>query len=69
MTKPCSAGDLLKAIEAALVQYDLQMAERVLLEQTLKGSVKALTEVLSLASPEAFGRATRIRNLVVALSE
>lgn len=69
MTKPCSAGDLLKAIEAALVQYDLQMAEKVLLEQTLKGSILALTEVLSLASPEAFGRATRIRNLVVALSE
>ncbi len=69
MTKPCSAGNLLSAIEAAMVQYELQMAEKVLLEQTLKGSIQALTDVLSLASPEAFGRATRIRNLVVALSE
>ena len=69
MTKPCSAGDLLVAIEAALVQYDLQMAEKILLEQTLKGSISALIEVLALASPEAFGRATRIRTLVTSLAE
>lgn len=69
MTKPCSAGDLLAAIEAAVVQYDLQMTEKVLLEQTLKGSITALIEVLSLASPEAFGRATRICNLVTGLAD
>jgi len=68
MTKPCSAGDLLAGIEAALVQHELQMAEKVLLEQTLKGSITALTEVLSLACPEAFGRGTRICSLAATLA-
>ena len=68
LAKPCSAGDLLQAIEAGVAQYRLQTAEQVLLEQTLKGSITALTEVLSLASPEAFGRAQRISTLVTALA-
>ena len=36
-------------------------AERELLSKTLSGSVKMLTDVLSLVSPTAFGRASRIR--------
>lgn len=68
LAKPCSAGDLMQAIEAGVAQYRLQTAEQVLLEQTLKGSITALTEVLSLASPEAFGRAQRISTLVTALA-
>ena len=39
----------------------LIVAERDLLEQTLHGSVKALTDVLSLASPAAFGRGARLK--------
>lgn len=69
LAKPCSAGDLLSAIEAALVQYDLQTAEKVLLEQTLRGSITALTEILSLASPEAFGRASRLAGVAVGLAQ
>jgi len=68
MTKPCSAGDLLAGIEAALAQYALQVAEKVLLEKTLKGSITALIEILSLACPEAFGRATRICSLAAGLA-
>ena len=68
MTKPCSAGDLLAGIEAALAQHALQSAEKVLLEQTLKGSISALIEVLSLASPEGFGRAKRIATLATGLA-
>jgi len=61
--KPCSAAVLLGAINDAVRQNELLTAEKVLLEQTLKGCIMALTEILSLASPEAFGRATRIRQL------
>jgi DNA-binding NtrC family response regulator len=57
LTKPCNAQTLLAAIAAAAEQYRLLTAERELLEKTLRGSIKALTEVLSLANPLIFGRA------------
>lgn len=61
LLKPCP-GELLRAqLKAALRQHELVIGEKVLLEQTLRGAVQALTEVLSLAMPEAFGKATRIR--------
>ncbi len=65
LTKPCQAADLVGAIEAGLDQYRLKRAERELLEETLKGAVTVLTQVLSLAYPRAFGRSARIRHLVV----
>ena len=37
-------------------------AEKELLENTLKGSIEALAEVLALVSPLAFGRVKRLRN-------
>lgn len=63
LTKPCEAQELLGACVAALGQHRLQSAERVLLEETLRGSVDALAEVLALASPAAFGRAGRVKEL------
>jgi len=64
LTKPCEPEQLFRACVAALAQHRLITAERVLLEQTLRGSVNALVEMLSLASPAAFGRAGRVRGLV-----
>jgi response regulator RpfG family c-di-GMP phosphodiesterase len=49
-------------------QHRLILAERELLQQTLRGSIKALTDVLGLASPLAFGRATRLRQSVASLA-
>ena len=43
---------------------ELEKEERELLEKTLKGSVKVLTEILSLTNPSAFGRASRLRSYV-----
>src|SRR4030065_270513 len=40
-----------KTLEAGLAQHRLITAERELLSKTLSGSVKMLTEVLSLVSP------------------
>ena len=65
MTKPCPPKMLAKVLEAGLVQYRLIMAERDLLTKTLSGSIKMLTEVLSLASPMAFGRASRVRGMEI----
>jgi len=60
MTKPCEQQDLLKALSDGVRQYQLLTAERELLEKTLRGSVKVLSEILHLLNPEAFGRASRI---------
>jgi CheY-like chemotaxis protein len=64
LTKPCPPPRLLAAVEAAVEQHRLLGAERVLLEQTLHGSIKALTDVLALVDPVSFGRASRIKSLV-----
>jgi response regulator RpfG family c-di-GMP phosphodiesterase len=64
LTKPCSKETLAKTLTAALVQYRLVTAEKELLEQTLRGSIQVLTEVLSLVNPAAFSRAVRIRKYV-----
>jgi hypothetical protein len=67
ITKPCSRVVLALTLKGAVEQHRLITAERVLLEQTLRGSIKALTDVLGLASPMAFGRATRLRHSVSGL--
>lgn len=64
LTKPCGKEVLAKALTTGLVQYRLITAEKDLLEKTLMGSIKVLTDVLSAASPEAFGRSMRIAHLV-----
>ena len=61
LTKPCSTEALLSAVNAGLEQNRLVLAERQLLEQTLSGAVKMLTEVLEIANPAAFSRASRIQ--------
>ena len=69
LTKPCPTGMLVKSLMACVEQHRLVTAERVLLEQTLRGSVKALTEVLALANPAAFGRATRVTRSVLEMMD
>jgi len=64
LTKPCATDVLVTALSAGIAQYRLITAERELLEETLRGSIKILSEVLSLLNPEAFGRATRITRYV-----
>jgi CheY-like chemotaxis protein len=55
LNKPCSAEMLALVLDAAVRQYRLVVAERELLEKTLSGSVKILTEILSLQDPRTFG--------------
>jgi response regulator RpfG family c-di-GMP phosphodiesterase len=63
LTKPCDSDELMRACAGALAQHRLQTAERELLEETLRGSVNALAEVLALANPAAFGRGGRVKAL------
>ncbi len=63
-TKPCPVDIMVNTLWSAVEQYRLINAERELLEKTLLGSVKVLTDILSLVNPIAFGRASRVRNYV-----
>lgn len=60
LTKPCERTVLTAAIQAAVVQHRLVSAEKELLENTLMGSIKVLTDVLAAISPQALGRSMRI---------
>lgn len=62
LTKPCAPDHLLTTLQAGVEQHRLITAERVLLQKTLLGCVKALVDVLALSNPMALGRAVRIRN-------
>jgi hypothetical protein len=64
LTKPCEPETLTGAITDGIKQYHLIQGEKELLEQTLIGSIKVLTDVLAAASPEAFGRSMRIGHYV-----
>jgi response regulator RpfG family c-di-GMP phosphodiesterase len=61
LTKPCPADSLDMALGNAMKQYRLIMAEKELLEHTLNGAVKVLSDVLSMLDPHSFGRAERLR--------
>jgi len=64
LSKPCDQKTFKACLEAALEQYRLRQAEQVLLEQTVRGSIEVLADVLALSNPEAFGRASRVRSIV-----
>jgi hypothetical protein len=52
------------ALRDSVRQHTLVIAERELLEQTLRGSVQAIAEVLSLVNPTAFTRGLRLKTIV-----
>jgi len=64
LSKPANKDTLVGTLTDSLAQYHLVCAERELLENTLRGTVYVLTEVLSLVSPAAFSRAARVRRYV-----
>jgi response regulator RpfG family c-di-GMP phosphodiesterase len=68
LTKPCEAERLIACVEAAVTQHRLLTAERVLLQETLLGCIRALSDVLALTNPVAYGRASRLRRQVIAFA-
>lgn len=69
LTKPCAPETLTNVIHLGIKQYRLVIAEKELLQKTLKGIIALLNEVLSLVNPEAFGRSSRIRQYVKRIAE
>src|SRR5262249_28179570 len=47
LLKPCPPATLLKAVQASEEQHRLVTAERVLLEDTLQGSIRVLADILA----------------------
>jgi response regulator RpfG family c-di-GMP phosphodiesterase len=64
LTKPCPHETLCKTLDAALEQHRLLVAEKEVLQETLMGTVAILINVLSSIQPMAFGRASRLREIV-----
>ena len=64
LTKPCPPEQLMEALTAGVRQYRLIMAERELLQDTLTGSMKTLTDVMALIHPTAFGRGRRVSQYI-----
>ena len=69
LNKPCSTAAIVPTLVLAQRQYRLITTEKELLDKTLKGSVKVLSELLSLSNPTAFSCGYRIKNLVVELAQ
>ncbi|WP_428608732.1 HD domain-containing phosphohydrolase [Sedimenticola sp.] len=61
MNKPCPISQLVESVNAALEQYRLIKSEKELLEGTVNGSIKLLTDILSMVAPEIFGQLTELR--------
>ncbi len=57
LTKPCDSELLSQTLDLAVRQHQLITAEKSLLEDTLKGAIKMLVELLSCLDPISFGRA------------
>lgn len=69
LTKPCPPDQIKAAVESAVIHHRLMRAERVLLQETLIGCIQALLDVLAIANPVAFGRASRLKRLAMSFSE
>jgi response regulator RpfG family c-di-GMP phosphodiesterase len=62
LNKPVDTKQISEALDAGLKQHKLIIAEREILENTLRASVQSLVEVLALADPEVFGRSMRLKD-------
>lgn len=68
LTKPCPGDKLMNTLKSAIEQYRLIVSEKELLDKTLKGSIKVLVDILSIANPVAFSRAGNILKIAKRLS-
>ncbi|MBG0830269.1 response regulator [Planomonospora sp. ID67723] len=64
LCKPCPVSQLRNTVRDAVEHHRLVAAEQEILGKTLRGSLQAIFGCLELASPQAFARAERVRDLV-----
>lgn len=62
LTKPCMLPALKKCLDDAIRQYQLENAEKELLNKTLNGSIQVLMEILSIMDHAAFSLAQKRRS-------
>jgi response regulator RpfG family c-di-GMP phosphodiesterase len=68
LNKPSSVNELSTAIDDAIARYQVLQNERQLLSQTLNGSVKTLTDILSLIAPKVMSTTSEMVNIAVEVS-
>ena len=68
LTKPCPPDVLLPALNDAVEHGRLIRAERELLDETVRGSVALLAEILAIRDPAAADRGTRLKSHVRAIA-
>jgi len=66
VTKPFQAEEVEARVKTHLDLYRQKRVERELLEKTLNGSIKLLTDIQGSADPHSFSRARRLRDLTTA---
>ncbi len=64
LNKPCDTDSLKAVIDAAIQQHRLVTAEKQLLSQTLRGSIKLLVDLIAVVDPEAHALAMKLRERV-----
>lgn len=64
LRKPCPPERMTRVLQDCLRHRELLEAERVLLEETLQGSLAVLSQTLSMTNPAAFGLGERITPMV-----
>jgi response regulator RpfG family c-di-GMP phosphodiesterase len=69
LTKPCPPEELIPALHAGLKQYRLVTAERDVLERTLNGSARMLSDILAMHDAHSFGKSQRLREYMRAFAE
>ncbi|MDB4640682.1 response regulator [Pirellulaceae bacterium] len=69
LSKPCPNDVLELAMTDGLRQHALIRSEKELVEGTLMGSVKVLSDVLALVNPVAFGRASRVKRIAIEVAK
>ena len=60
LNKPCSTDNLIEGIEGGLAYHRLLVRERKMMEMTLAGSIKLLSDVISLMDPAATAGSRKI---------
>lgn len=68
LNKPCTPDLLVSTVQGAYRQYNLIVAEKVLLNRTLKGVINVLNEVLALVNPDATEHEFRLRSHMLNLA-
>lgn len=68
LTKPCSSETMHEALNSAIDRYQVNIAEQLLLRQTLVSTIRLMTNVLSIVDPDLFGHISEIQNRVTGLA-